>query len=62
METTAMTMFQQTLEFQNEFVLIKPVCDFFGINLQNQHRKLKNDPIFCNLWTKKSTDFGSGRK
>jgi hypothetical protein len=39
-------------------IAIKPVCEFFDISLQNQHRRMKKDLNFKKLWTKKSTDFG----
>lgn len=58
METTALTMFVKTVKFENQLIWIKPVCDFFNLNLQNQQRKLKNDPILRNLWIKKSNDLG----
>lgn len=44
--------------YGNDELGIKPVCIFFGISVQNQHKKLKKDYNFKNLWTKMSTDFG----
>ena len=51
-------MFEQTVQYEESLIWIKPVCEFFKINLQNQHRKLKKDPVLGNLWTKKSADIG----
>lgn len=56
METTTLKMFTETVHEENNLIWIKPLCDFFNISLQNQQRKLKNDPIFSKLWIKKSTD------
>ena len=58
MESTALKMFTETVKEENNIIWIKPLCDFFQINVQNQHRKLKNDAVFGKLWTKKSADFG----
>lgn len=58
MENQALEMFKKTVQLHNSLIWIKPVCDFFSISVQNQHRKIKNDFILGNLWTKKSTDFG----
>ena len=58
METTALTMFNKTVKIENETIWIKPVCDFFNLNVQSQQRKLKSDPILSKLWTKISTDLG----
>ena len=62
MEQKTLEIFKQTVVEENEKIWIKPLCDFFDLNVQNQHRKLKNDPILGNLWTKKSTDFGEADK
>jgi len=58
METTALKMFTDTIQYEEELIWIVPVCEFFKINIQNQQRKLKNDPILRNLWTNLSTDLG----
>lgn len=58
METTTLAMFRQTVQYDGQLIWVRPVCDFFEISVQNQHRKLKNDVILGNLWIKKSTDLG----
>ena len=58
MTSQEITMFQQTVQFIGKNIWIKPVCHFFSLNVQNQYRKLKNDTILRNLWTKKSADLG----
>ena len=58
METTALTMFNQTIKYSGKNIWINPVCEFFEISVQNQQRKLKKDAILKKLWTKKSTDLG----
>lgn len=46
------------IRYNGDKIWIKPVCDFFQINVQNQYRKIKNDHILKNLWTFLSTDSG----
>ncbi len=58
MEQKTLNIFKQTVVEEKDLIWIKPLCDFFDLSAQNQHRKLKNDLILANLWTKKSTDFG----
>lgn len=60
METTSLEMFQQTVKYSDNFIWIKPVCDFFKINYENQTRKIKNDPILANQSTKKSNSLMFG--
>ena len=62
METTALTMFNQTVKYEQEYIWLKPVCDFFKINYENQTRKIKNDPILANQSTKKSNSLMFGDK
>jgi len=47
-------MFRATVRYEENYIWIKPVCDFFEINYENQTRKIKNDPILANHSTKKS--------
>jgi hypothetical protein len=56
MEITTLKMFTDTIQYKGTNIWIAPVCEFFQINLQNQQRKLKTDPILSKLWTKMSTD------
>ncbi len=58
METTTLTIFKKTVQYSGQNIWIKPVCEFFDLNVQNQQRKLKKDKILGNLWIKKSTDLG----
>lgn len=60
METQELSMFYQTVKQENEFIYIKPVCDFFQINYENQTRKIKNDVILINQSTKKSNSLMFG--
>lgn len=54
METTALAMFSQAVKYESDYIWLKPVCDFFQINYENQTRKIKNDLILANQSTKKS--------
>ena len=58
MQTTALQIFNQTVQFEMDLIWVKPLCDFFNLNVQFQSRKLKNDPILSKLWTKTSRDLG----
>ena len=60
METTALTMFQQTVKYEQDSIWLKPVCVFFQINYENQTRKIKNDRILANQSTKKSNSLMFG--
>ena len=55
MKTTALQMFNQTIQYQGNDIWIKPVCDFFEINYENQTRKVKKDNILSKQSTKKSS-------
>jgi hypothetical protein len=54
METTDLMMFKQTIKYENEYIWLKPVCDFFSISYENQTRNIKKDQILANQSTKKS--------
>lgn len=58
MENTALKMFADTVKYERSLIWIKPVCELFQINAQNQQRKIKNNPLFQKLWTNLSTDLG----
>lgn len=57
METSAIAMFRNTIQYQDNLIWVKPVCEFFNLSVQSEYRKIKKDPILGNLWTKSSTDF-----
>lgn len=56
METTALTMFSQTVKYEKQFIWVKPVCDYFNLDVRNQHKKIKNDPILAKLVGKNTPD------
>ena len=62
MESTELTMFTETIRFQNSNIWIKPVCDFFKLDVQNQYTKIKNDPILGKLYGKNSTVLSQNNK
>jgi len=45
MEVSSLEMFESTVKYTDELIFIMPVCDFFGINYQNQCRAISKDPI-----------------
>jgi hypothetical protein len=64
MNNTSLEMFNATVMYQEEYIWIKPVCDFFEINYENQTRKINNDKIMANHSTKMSNSllFGDNYK
>lgn len=45
MEKTPLTMFNNTVKYAGDCIFIKPFCDFFQINYDNQCRKIKSSPL-----------------
>ena len=54
METQQLAMFQSTIQYSGEFIYIKPICDFFDINYENQCRVIGRDSLLKKWSTKKS--------
>ena len=52
METTALTMFTNTIHYSGECIFVKPVCDFFNLDYQNQVEKIKNDRVLAKSYGK----------
>lgn len=48
------SIFQQTVLNDDGFIYIKPLCDLFKINYENQTRRIYNDVILQRSSTKKS--------
>jgi hypothetical protein len=57
METTALAIFRETVQYSGQNIWVKPVCEFFKLDVQNQYRKIKNDPILGKLYGKNTADF-----
>lgn len=53
METTSIQIFQTTVKADGDIIFVKPVCDFFKINYDNQAERIKNDQILSNCTGKK---------
>lgn len=62
METTALTMFRQTVQYNGQNIWVKPVCEFFNLDVRNQHKKIKNDSILAKLVGKNTPDLEENRK
>jgi hypothetical protein len=62
METTALQMFTDTVKETDNMIWVRPLCDFFQIDVQNQYTKIKNDPILGKLYGKNSTDLVQNEK
>lgn len=50
--------FEQAVQMHDGQIWVKPMCDFFEIDVRNQHKKIKNDPILSNLVGKNTPVFG----
>lgn len=62
MEKTSLIMFGKTVTYQHENIWVKPVCDFFNLDVQNQYTKIKNDPILGKLYGKNNTESAKTEK
>jgi hypothetical protein len=64
MDVTTLEMFENTINELDEFIFIKPICDFFKINYENQCRIIQKDTILKTSSTKKSNKmlFGDERE
>ena len=54
MKTAISQIFEKTIQTDGEYIFIKPLCDFFKIDTENQVLKIKNDPILANCYGKNS--------
>jgi hypothetical protein len=54
MKTAISQIFEKTIQTDGEYIFIKPLCDFFKIDTENQVLKIKNDPILANCYAKNS--------
>jgi hypothetical protein len=52
METTSLEIFRITIRESHGMIFIKPLCDFFKIDSENQVVNIKNDPILVNCYGK----------
>lgn len=50
METTSLQMFNATVQYINDSIAIKPFCEFFGLDFQNQCERIKRDIILSQLY------------
>lgn len=47
MEKFALQMFDATIKYSGETIFIKPLCDYFKIEYDNQIRRINSDPILA---------------
>ena len=52
-------IFTETVRYDDDqqHVFIKPLCDFFGIDTENQVRNIERDPILKNMYVTKADSF-----
>jgi hypothetical protein len=63
METTQLSIFNRTIKTDDEYIFVKPLCDFFQIDYENQVDKIRNDAILSLQSVKKPNEklFGESR-
>lgn len=63
METTQLSIFNRTIKTDDEYIFVKPLCDFFQIDYENQVDKIRNDAILSLQSVKKPNEklFGENR-
>ncbi len=64
MDTTAISMFTSTVKYCGDAIFIKPFCDFFGIEYNNQTRRINSSPLLKTCMGKNPSMllFGDGRE
>ncbi len=45
MNAQSLEMFDSTIKYGDGEIFVKPLCDYFGIQYDNQLRRIKTDPI-----------------
>ena len=59
MEIKTLDIFQKTVHYEeSRLIWVRPVCDFFRIDVRNQHKKIKSDPVLGKLVEKNTPDLG----
>ena len=63
MENNNLKLFESTVVKKEDYIFIKPLCDFFGIDYDNQVKKINKDQILKNETSKKTCEnlFGDKR-
>lgn len=57
MEKQILNAYQSTIVFADEnFIQVKPLCDFFGITYRGAIKRIKSDPILKFEWNKSSQE------
>jgi len=54
MENTSIQAFNATIKTEGDYIFVKPVCDFFNIEYNNQVERIKVDSILSTCFGKKS--------
>ncbi len=64
MKNDSIKVFKKTVIMVNEYIAVKPLCDFFGISYKRAAERIRNDEILKNEWTKMSSEtlFGDNRE
>jgi hypothetical protein len=64
MDTTSVTMFQETVKYNGDYIFVKPICDFFGLDNETQVTKISESYLIQNFSKTRSDKmlFGDNRE
>jgi hypothetical protein len=52
---SAIEMYKNTIKYEGTYIFIKPLCDFFNIDYENQLRNINNNQLLKKLALKKTS-------
>ncbi len=62
MEKSDLIMFAETVKYSGNQIWVRPICEFFNLDVKNQYSKIKKDPILGKLYGKNNTDLTNNEK
>jgi hypothetical protein len=58
MEITTLRIFSETVKIDGDKIWVRPVCNFFQIDVRNQHKNIKKDAILSKMVGKNTPSLG----
>jgi hypothetical protein len=58
METKSLKLYVDIIKQDGDNVWVRPICDFFRIDVRNQHKNIKNDAILKKMVEKNTPSLG----
>ena len=58
MEATTLKIFSETVKLDGDKIWVRPLCNFFQIDVRNQHKNIKKDAILSNMVGKNTPSLG----